>query len=520
MNRYVLGVHSGHDSSACLFCDCRMVMAIERERLTRKKHDSGEPIECIEYILDANGLDYSDIDLVVRVNWYNSAEKNDDYYSRFKNVLIRYEHHLFHAYSVSITMDNPGIIYVIDGRGCRPTDNNENGEHNVFETESVYFYDGTKISFLEKTYEKHYSNAYIWGSHMNSIGYIYADVSRLIFQDYNAAGKIMALASYGKKNDDIPKVIEYENNTMAVSKKWLEYLNSQPYPLDYNTQIAKDISYSLQCEVEKYIKMRVDVFIEKYKSRTLALCGGVALNCKNNGELFNHCDLEKLYLFPACGDNGIAVGAAVWGIRNYFKDNSKLSWKYDLGKKYGQVCYSQESIQEAVKLLYEGNVIGIFENGSEFGPRALCNRSLLALPSYPGIKNYLNSKIKHREWFRPFGGVMLERNISKLTDDRIPNDNMLVAIKVKKDWIGIIPDLVHVDETVRVQIIRQDRKNSTIYRILEELERKYGEFILINTSFNGKGEPIVETPDEAKKTALEIGIEYIILNGRVERIMR
>ena len=160
-----------------------------------------------------------------------------------------------------------------------------------------------------------------------------------------------------------------------------------------------------------------------------------------------------------------------------------------------------------------------FENGSEFGPRALCNRSLLALPSITGIKNKLNSEIKKREWFRPFGGVVLKRNVSKLTDDRIPNDHMLVAVKAKKEFARSMPDLIHIDNTVRVQVVGEDRKDSSIYRILDIFEKKYGEFILINTSFNGKGEPIVETPEEARKTALRIGIKYVLLNGCVERII-
>ena len=131
MKRYVLGVHSGHDSSACLFCDNQLVIAIEKERLSRKKHDSGEPIECIEYILKEAELEYSDIDLVVRVNWFNSNELNDEYYKVFKNVIVRYEHHLFHAYAVTLVMDGEGIIYIVDGRGCRPKDNGEKSNMDI-----------------------------------------------------------------------------------------------------------------------------------------------------------------------------------------------------------------------------------------------------------------------------------------------------------------------------------------------------------------------------------------------------
>lgn len=518
MSRYVLGVHSGHDSSACLFCDSKMIMAIEKERITRKKHDSGEPIECIEYILNSKRLNYSDIDLVVRVNWYNSTELDNQYYSRFKNVIVKYEHHLFHAYAVSITMDEPGFIYVIDGRGCRPIDNGENSNECVFETESLYYYDGSSIESIEKKYAKHYSNAYVWGSHMDSVGYIYADVSRLIFKDYNAAGKIMALAAFGKKNDIIPKILEYDGEKMIVSKEWLDFLDSQSYPLNYKTQIAKDIAYSLQCEVETYIGRRVNGFIEKYDCKIFGLGGGVALNCKNNGVLFNQCKLDRLSLFPACGDNGIAVGAAVWGIKEFFQDKRKIDWKYDLGKIYEKLEYSYTDISNVVELLHQGEVVGIYENGSEFGPRALCNRSLLASPACIGIKDYINAEIKHREFFRPFGGVILERNIERLTNDRIANDYMLVAVNAKKELFETIPDLIHKDGTVRVQIIRNDRKDSSIYRILEVIEKRYDEFILINTSFNGIGEPIVETPDEARETAKKIGVKHVLLNGKIERV--
>jgi carbamoyltransferase len=515
----VLGVHSGHDSSACLFCDNQLVIAIEKERLSRKKHDSGEPIECIEYILKEAELEYSDIDLVVRVNWFNSNELNDEYYKVFKNVIVRYEHHLFHAYAVTLVMDGEGIIYIVDGRGCRPKDNGEKSNMDIFETESVYKYDGCIISALEKKYAEHIVGEYKWGSHMDSIGYIYADVSRMIFQDYNAAGKVMALASYGRTNSNIPPIIKYDNDDIfSVSKEWLQFLNQQEFPIDYHSQLAKDISYSLQNEVEKYFEFRVNTLISKYKSNSIAISGGVALNCKNNGELMRKCNIDKLGIFPACGDNGISVGAAVWAIRELYHDRRKLKWRFDLGKTYSKLNQSKVDIEKIVDLIYKGNVVGIFENGSEYGPRALCNRSLLALPS-KGMKDYLNMKVKKRERFRPFGGVVLERNIGKLTRETVSNDYMLIAVKARDDIIRTLPDLVHIDGTIRIQVVREDRKNTSIYRILDILERKYGSFLLINTSFNDKGEPIVEQPDEAISTAKKIGVKYILLNGIIERVM-
>ena len=519
MSRYIIGVHSGHDSSVCLMCDNEIIFAIEKERLTRKKHDSGEPTECIEYVLEAAGITYSDIDLVVRVNWYDSKELDDAYYKRFSKVIVRYEHHLFHAYAVSLDMQENALAYVMDGRGCRPIDNHENDREGYFEAESVYLFDGNKMNTLEKRYAKHYSKAYQWGSHMDSIGYAYADVSRLVFQSYDAAEKIMALAAYGVENAAIPKALQYDGEHMSVSSDWLHFLNALDYPLDYHSQLAKDISFGLQKEVEAYIGNRITSLSKKYHCSHIGISGGVALNCKNNGVIFNTHQLDDLYIFPACGDNGIAVGAAVWAVREVFQDDRKIEWKFDLGKSYDKVRYSEEDIAMAVELLHQGNVLGIFENGSEFGPKALCNRSLLALASNSEMKDYLNSTIKHRELFRPFGGVILERNIQMLTDERIANDYMLSAVRVKNEMREKIPALVHKDGTIRIQIVRENRKNASIWKILDKMEEKYKEIILINTSYNGIGEPIVETPDDARRSAAKNGIGYLLMHGRIERII-
>lgn len=517
MHRYILGVHSGHDSSVCLIKDCEIIYAIAKERLTRKKHDSGEPLECIEYVLEAEKISYNDIDLVVRVNWYNSKELVDEYYKRFRNVVVKYEHHVFHAYAVSLVMPQNSLIYVIDGRGCRNIDNGLVDENEKFESESLYIYKNYSMNEVSKQYSKHFSNAYKWGSHMDSIGYAYADVSRLIFNDYNAAGKIMALAAFGRENNDIPKVISNDNK-LEISKQWLEYLNSVDYPISYDTELAKDIAYSLQKSVEDYLAKRVKFFIEKYKIFNVGISGGVALNCKNNGNMINKLDINELGIFPACGDDGIAIGAAVWALRDIYGDKNKIKWKYDLGKTYYSGMVSDEVIDELVELLIAGKTVGVFEGGSEIGPRALCNRSILAIANRIDMKDKLNLDIKKRESFRPFGGVVLEKNIPYYTESKIANDYMLSAVVVRDERKKEIPALVHFDGTLRVQVIRERDKERSIYKILKHLEEKYGEKILINTSFNGKNEPIVENPSQARKTAKEIGLDYLFIDASIEKV--
>lgn len=222
--------------------------------------------------------------------------------------------------------------------------------------------------------------------------------------------------------------------------------------------MAKNLAFGLQKEVEEYICFRIETFAQKYKCCNLGLSGGVALNCKCNGVLINKGIVDNLYLFPACGDNGIAVGAAVWAIREIFHDYNIISWRYDMGKTYELVKQSDAVIDYVADLLYEGKIIGLYENGAEFGPRALCNRSIIASAKYTNMRYILNKYIKGRELFRPFGGVVAERNLSRLTRERIASTYMLSAIHVNENFVSKIPSLVHEDKTLRVQIVDENDK--------------------------------------------------------------
>lgn len=516
--RYVIGVHSGHDASACLFRDTELCGAIEKERLSRIKHDQGDPVECIEYLLDNEGLSYEDIDIVVRCNWHDGKNLNDGYYDKFKNVIINKNHHLFHAYSVSLlSPDEDSVICVFDGRGCRPQDAGIKGDDNTFESESVYKLHHNRITMLEKYFSEYISSGYRWGSHADSLGYAFADVSRCIFQSRDAAGKVMALAAFGNTSPSSPPVCsDLTRNPYIVNRRWLEYLNGHQIPVSYESDFAKEISRAVQESIESYCLHRIKFVLDKYRIDNISLAGGVALNCKNNGMLFNRIPLRKLNIFPASGDNGLSVGCAVWAIRELYEDFRRLQWSPFLGKKYRETKIQRETIACAAKYLSQKKLLGIFELGSEYGPRALCHRSIIADPSFSDMKDILNKK-KGRELFRPFGGVVLERNIPRVTIDRIPNDWMLSAVNVNKTIVSEIPGLVHKDGTLRIQVIRDT--SSLIYALLEEYEKQTGRIILINTSFNGKGEPIVETESQARKTARDLGLDYLIISGSCEKII-
>lgn len=512
MARYILGIHSGHDSSACLLKDDEIFLAIEKERLTRKKHDSGEPKECVEYLLNAAKISPRDINLVVRNNWFDSTELDDDYYKKFPRVIVNKNHQLFHAYAVSVLVPQnmSALIWIVDGRGCRPQDCGNSSEgKNLFEAESVYRLEKGHIIELEKRFAEHRPKAFKWGSHIDMIGYAYSAVSKTIFRDYNAAGKVMALASFGQEDFKIPRVLQ--GGDKLISEDWLNYVDCLELSPDWRSDVAKNLSYAIQNALEIYSESRVKNLVEKYRCKNICLSGGVALNCKNNGRLANLPDVENLFLFPASGDNGLSIGAAIWAARKIFDDYSPIKFKYALGKNYGQIENSPRDIEKVVKLLIGGEVVGIFENGSEFGPRALCNRSLTAAATNLEMKNILNAKIKRREEFRPFGGIILEKNLSRITDEKVASDYMLSAIHVKKNFLREYPALCHEDGTIRIQILRDE--NLSAYKILDAYERRTGKFLLINTSFNAKNEPIVETPQEALTCAKNIGVKYILCNG-------
>lgn len=516
MSRYILGVHSGHDASAVLIKDNTILYGIEKERLSRKKHDFGEPIECIEYVLQAANLTHEDIDLVVRCNWYDADYLMDDYYHKFKKVISNANHHLFHAYAVSLMCPEDMLIYIVDGRGCRQEDTTDFTNHRanplLFEAESLYSCENFKITPIEKRFSPYEKNKFPWGSHFESIGYAYAHVSRLIFGTENAAGKIMALAAYGHKNQDIPPPFHHGDHDWAMNPKWLHFLETLPYPLSYTSDMAKDLCYQIQKALEEFYQHKGKCFQEKYHYKNLGLGGGVALNCKNNGLFANEGYFDAIHIFPASGDNGLAVGAALWALREIYDNFETVEWNFSLGKSYGEREYHPKTIENFVKRLKNGEVLALFEGGSEYGPRALCHRSIISSVDDISRKDYINREIKQRESFRPFGGVLLERNLHRLTNDRMASDFMLSAVHVKEEYLSKIPAVLHKDGTSRLQVIRDT--HSTIYHVLDLYEKEYGEFLLLNTSFNGKNQPIVETPEEGKLCAKSLNLDGLYLNGK------
>jgi carbamoyltransferase len=262
------------------------------------------------------------------------------------------------------------------------------------------------------------------------------------------------------------------------------------------------------------------------------MAGGVALNCVANGRVAREAGFENVWIQPAAGDDGIAIGCAYYGWLEILKQRRDFVMDHSyVGKRYSDkdaavelkkflvriqvdAVKSENVCRDTAKLLADQKVIGWFQDRSEFGPRALGNRSLIADPRKPEMKDILNSRVKHRQAFRPFAPIVLAERMKEVFEGDEDSPFMLIAKPVRPEWRDKIPAIVHVDGTARVQTVRE-ATNPMLYRLLKEFEALTGVPVLINTSFNIKGEPIVETPQDAVNCFLTTGVDHLVIHDTI-----
>jgi carbamoyltransferase len=267
-------------------------------------------------------------------------------------------------------------------------------------------------------------------------------------------------------------------------------------------------------------------------AKNLCMAGGVALNCVANGRVAREAGFENVWIQPAAGDDGIAIGCAYYGWLEILKQRRDFVMDHSyVGKHYSdqeaakelqkflvriqvEAKRSDNVCRDTAKLLADQKVIGWFQDRSEFGPRALGNRSLIADPRKPEMKDILNSRVKHRQAFRPFAPIVLAERMKEIFEGEEDSPFMLIAKPVRPEWRDKIPAIVHVDGTARVQTVREET-NPMLYRLLKEFEALTGVPVLINTSFNIKGEPIVETPEDAVNCFLTTGVDHLVIHDTI-----
>ena len=312
---------------------------------------------------------------------------------------------------------------------------------------------------------------------------------------------------------------------------YLEGIINEPVSEEENMKRRACIAYAGQRVLEDALIHAAKYLYEKTKYKKLCIAGGVGLNSVANGRILKETNFDEIFIPPASGDNGTALGAALWGYYNILKYERNITDGLILKNAYLGREYSDEEILEVIKnypklkyeksldiakhtakLIAEGKIVGWFQGGSEYGPRALGHRSILVNPCIPDMKDYLNSRVKFRESFRPFAPSVLYEDQTKYFEIEQYTPYMLIVANVKKDKQQVIPAVTHIDGTARLQSVTKEC-NGIYYDLIHEFKEITGESVILNTSFNVKGEPIVETPKDAIECFLKTNIDNLAIGS-------
>jgi carbamoyltransferase len=552
----ILGIQKNHNNSVALFENGNLVYYNQEERLSKIKKQSTFPFLCVKEIKKK----FDSVDKVLITGHENSGiDFIGQYLKNEINLITDIEnqtfffynsHHLIHAAkSFFDSTFNEAIVFVIDGRGS--TYNLSNGEIG-YETTSVYEVDDLKN--FNCIYKKIYTNSEVNKnlkinysleqnifhkiktfslnnntkfdiSNSNDLGHLYAKSSA----NYNwqdEEGKLMGLSAYGKYNKKLFDIVNF--NDLFFMKHGEEgsgdFFNFTKYPeIEYknkdNFNNLLDLSFAIQSKFENDYLDLVTSFLKKSKHTNIILTGGTSLNVVNNYKIKKQLDTKyNLFIDPLCGDEGNSIGICKYFLNLYHPEiklnelkNLYLGPDYEFIFKLNknEVLIKEVSIEKIVQLLVEGNVIALYQNKAEAGPRALGNRSLLLDPRIKNGKEIMNL-IKRREEFRPFACSILEEEANNWFDmaNLKTSPYMLYAVQALKGVKEKINSVIHLDNTCRVQTISNDQ-NKTLYDILKKFNEETNVPILMNTSFNLAKKPLVETPEDAINTLRESKIEYL-----------
>lgn len=568
----VLGIGgSVHDFGACLLEDGRIVTAIEDERITRQKYGMGTVSAMgfsSRYCLQRAGITAADVDMFV-----SNDSTMHTAYSIAKNKIQIIGHHLAHAASAFYASPfDQAAILIIDNEGSKFRDPATGTVYS--ETITYAIGRGNQIQICDTIYGSTWvllqtpcnhktcilkgpeTHQWIYDSYIeqtgqepekpirpfcladkiinNSLGGLYLYVTRLAGMGCMDAGKTMGLAAYGTDSllPCLRSFIHLGSEgqiKIELSQSFIEEFLSDTNRLTGKELFQKraDLAWAAQHILEEVFFYCADHLYQTTGLKNLCIAGGCALNCQANGRLLKRGPFDNIYIQPAGADNGTAIGAALYGyygIHNAPRDNpynggmhhTFLGASYNCGSiqralaRCNGIIWQEVSniFETAAKALSESKIVGWFQGGSEYGPRALGHRSILADPRCPGMKDILNNQVKHRESFRPFAPSVLEEFAGKYFDINRSSPFMLFTVLAKKP--EEIPAVVHVDGTSRLHTV--DRKtNPGFYTLISAFNDLTGVPVLLNTSFNIKGEPIVESPDDALRTFINSQMDALAI---------
>ncbi|NTX13830.1 SCP2 sterol-binding domain-containing protein [Myxococcus sp. CA051A] len=553
---YVLGTGLSHDGSACLIKDGRICVAIEKERITRRKHDGGNDSDAVSYCLQAEGITIDDVAVVVQNDNFGMLVGADDWFQgprvvKGTNVpLVTISHHLAHAFSaICASPFDEASVLIIDGSGnsfddCLDREGCTLGvtpakelEHLYFEKDSYYHYEQGRMRPVYKDFSEAGMGIKQYPMRpnftMHSIGGMYLAASVYVFAGFEDPGKLMGLAPFGRPNQHDFPIFDLKDGRVFVRYDWMErFTRPARNKTDFKEgfQAHADFAWWLQREVERALLYVVNHRYEQAPSDNLVYAGGVALNAVANRVIRTQSRFKNMFIQPAAGDNGLAVGCAYYGWQEVLKrERVKATGSSAFGRHYRRDEVdaalknhddllkeepAQDVYRRTAELLADGKVVGWFQGGSELGPRALGHRSILADPRLPEMRDFINSKVKFREDFRPFAPSVLREDCSTYFDCDYESPYMVMVAPVRPEWRSRIPSVVHQDFSARIQTVTED-VSPAYYRLLKQFKEVTGISVLLNTSFNRKGMPIVETPEEAIRFFLSCALDALVLEDRI-----
>ncbi|MBI2442319.1 MAG: carbamoyltransferase [Candidatus Levybacteria bacterium] len=588
---HILGISCYyHESSACLLKDGIVVAASAEERFTRKKHDAGFPKEAVKFCLRQANISVEQVDYVVfyekpfwkfqrillsslatypsssqlfakgMINWFTeklwvrSTISEELKIDRKKILFV--PHHISHAASAFYPSGfDDAAILTMDGVG-------------EWTTTAIGVGDGTKIEIIEEMRFPH------------SLGLLYSVFTAFLgFEVNDGEYKVMGMAPYGRPLyiDKVKKLVRrFPDGSFQMRMKYFSYHKSadkaygdefinlfgKPRPRDLHfftkksgypkyfgdkpgdyekvckqNQFYADIAASIQAFTEETILKFAKTVKEKTGKENLCVAGGVGLNSVANGRLLREGPFKNIFIQPAAGDDGGAMGAALYAHHGLLEKKRKFVMKDAyFGKgftraeivrflKTKHIPYKQMTEGKLFaflsKEIADGKVIGFFQGRAEWGPRALGNRSILADPRKEEMKEIVNTKIKFREPYRPFAPVVLSEKAAEYFDvEEVEHENltnyMLGVFPVKREKRKVIPAVTHVDGSGRLQIVSR-KQNARYYDLIKAFGDLTGVYVLMNTSFNLRGEPVVNSPENALNTFRKSELDYLVLENYVVR---
>jgi carbamoyltransferase len=542
-----------HDSSACLVRDGELVFAVAEERISRAKHDARFPQNAIRACLDFTRIKPEQLDEVcfgwqlpgaafrhdlkcyvsgnmpaTYTNGLNSTLHfmsmwhQDGGAKRFMQIIgatkaqMRFvDHHLAHALSAyAYSGFDDAAVVVMDGRGA-------------WEATSIWQgRDGRLDHVLTIPFP-------------DSVGYFYSEFTEYLgFHRNSDEWKVMGLAPYGKPGLDLHAFIVPEAAPYKVHARKLVANGATPFaemvrlfgprriPESKIDERHKDVAYAVQDACEIAMMSVVKMAIEKTKSRNVCLAGGVALNSKANGKIAASGLVDKIFVQPAASDDGVALGAAL----TFYLDNGGRLPMKAMRHAYLGPEFSDEAIEGALQtyklkytrltdaaataaeLLANGKILGWFQGRMEFGPRALGSRSILADPRDPEMNAKVNNAVKFREWWRPFAPSFKKEAAAEYLEGATDSPFMIMTAQVRPEKRSVIPAVTHVDGSARPQTVEKEI-NPLYWRLIDEFEERTGVPVIMNTSFNLRGEAIVHTPTDAVRTFFSSGMDALVIGS-------